>query len=119
MKRTILIAEDDPDLSHLLELHLRSRGYVARCVRSIREAESSLSETRPAMILLDNNLPDGLAIQSLDKFRSHAADIPIVLMTADFLHDVRGHEQYGAIDAILLKPFTSDRLNHILDQIPS
>jgi DNA-binding NtrC family response regulator len=117
MKQLILIAEDDEDLCHLLEIHIRSKGYQTIIVQSIQETQSCLTSQSPSMVLLDNNLNDGRAMDYVEKLKAISPGLPIVLMTADFIQDLRQSQHYTCLDGVLLKPFTPESLNKVLESV--
>lgn len=117
MKNVILIVENDQDLSRLLTMHLRRKGYSTLSVDSLKGAESLLSNPGLTLMLIDNHLEDGLAIDHVEHFKSRSPGTPIVMMTADYIQDIRKSKQFNSLDGILLKPFSPDSLNDILPAI--
>lgn len=55
----VLIIDDEVDLSLLLKSYLTKKGYDAEIKHSINEGLVALKESQPAILFLDNNLPDG------------------------------------------------------------
>jgi len=99
---SILVVEDDPSLSALLDLSLRTAGYsvtLASTAAAAREAAAAL----PDLVILDLALPDADGFTLLPSFR--AKDVPVVILTArDALTEkVRGLE--GGADDYVTKPF--------------
>jgi DNA-binding response OmpR family regulator len=119
MNQLILIVENDTDLCHLLELHIRSKGYKTISVHSIKETESLLLDKQPSMVLLDNNLDDGIGMDHIEKLKATSPEMSVVLMTADYIQDLRKSRHYPEIDGLLLKPFSPDKLNEVLNRIPA
>jgi DNA-binding response OmpR family regulator len=106
MSRKILIIDDDPDIVHLLEMHLRDEGYA---VASALDGEKGLARAeaeRFDLIILDVMLPgkDGLEICS--RLRAGASYTPILMLTCKSaeLDRVLGFE-LGADDYVT-KPFS-------------
>ncbi len=58
-KRTILIVDDDADLSMLIQDMLEDNGYAFLYAASIDDAYEVLTDNKCDLILLDINLPDG------------------------------------------------------------
>jgi two-component system response regulator BaeR len=77
----VLVVEDEPKLSTLLDDYLRSSGFEVRCVMDGRDVIPAVEQRPPDLVLLDLMLPgrDGLEI-----FREVRAigDIPIIIVTA-------------------------------------
>jgi DNA-binding response OmpR family regulator len=61
---TVLIVEDDPDVSRFIAINLRSVGWETVEVSDGNEALSRAEEVRPAIVLLDVGLPhvDGFRV---------------------------------------------------------
>jgi two-component system, OmpR family, response regulator len=101
---TILIVEDDPEISRLIAQFMRREGYEVACAENGKAMDAALQRVRPDLLILDLMLPgeDGLSICR----RLRAIDnIPILMLTAksDEIDRVVGLE-IGA-DDYLTKPF--------------
>ncbi|HET8995890.1 MAG TPA: response regulator [Acetobacteraceae bacterium] len=75
-RRSILVVEDDPEISELLREALAER-YAAECVGNVAAALARLTERAPDVILMDCQLPGGDAMDVVDKARNIAC--PMVL----------------------------------------
>ena len=105
-ERRILVIEDDPDISGLVELHLTDAGYSIELVADgTTGLERALSEGYD-LVVLDIMLPgiDGLEI--CRRLRTDKPELPILMLTARSteLDRVLGLEM-GA-DDYLTKPFS-------------
>ena len=60
----ILVVEDEADLALLLAYNLEAEGYTVESVGSGDEAELSLAESEPDLVILDWMLPAGRASKS-------------------------------------------------------
>ncbi len=78
MPPSILIVEDDPDLTDLLRNILCER-YVVQSVVDVPAAFACLDRQRPEAILLDCLLPGGGAVKVLQRARE--LDCGVVLMS--------------------------------------
>ncbi len=101
---TILMVEDDPEISRLVADFMRREGFEITCVADGKAMDSMLQRVRPDLVILDLMLPgeDGLSICR----RLRADDsLPILMLTAksDEIDRVVGLEM-GA-DDYLTKPF--------------
>jgi DNA-binding response OmpR family regulator len=101
---TILIVEDDPEISRLVADFMRREGFEVACAADGNAMDAVLQRLRPDILILDLMLPgeDGLSICR----RMRANDsIPILMLTAksDEIDRVVGLEM-GA-DDYLVKPF--------------
>jgi two-component system OmpR family response regulator len=101
---TILMVEDDPEISRLVADFMRREGFDVACVADGKAMDVMLQRVRPDLVILDLMLPgeDGLSICR----RLRADDqIPILMLTAksEEIDRVVGLEM-GA-DDYLAKPF--------------
>ena len=106
---SLLIVEDDPEISRLLADFLQREGFEVECADSGKAMDAVLQRMRPDLLVLDLMLPgeDGLSICR----RLRADDnIPILMLTAksDEIDRVVGLEM-GA-DDYLTKPFAPREL---------
>ncbi len=106
----VLIVEDDPSISRLLELELGHRGLDARPVTDGLAALDAVASFRPQAIILDILLPgmDGETI--LARLRRQGDATPVIMLTArDRSSDKIRNLDTGA-DDYLTKPFDIDEL---------
>lgn len=104
--KRILVVEDDPDISHLLEIHLRDNAYQVDVVNNGVDGLERASNRVYQLIVLDLMLPGMDGLQLCRNLRSQSITIPILMLTAKSseLDRVLGLE-LGA-DDYLTKPFS-------------
>jgi phosphate regulon transcriptional regulator PhoB len=110
--KRILVADDEPDVLHLVTSNLKNAGY------NILKAEDGLSalnqarETLPSLIVLDLMLPEmsGLEVCKVLKKEPSTSQIPIIMLTAkaEEVDRIVGLE-LGA-DDYMTKPFSPREL---------
>lgn len=107
--RTILIVDDDLDLSMLIQDMLEDNGYASLYAASIDEAYEVLTNNKCDLILLDINLPDGTGF-SLCKELRHISQVPIIFASARTSEDdkVNGLDMGG--DDYIAKPYSLKEL---------
>ena len=105
-KKTILIIEDDADISQLLYTTLSKAGYDAVQAYSGTEGKMLLGmkEKRFALILLDLMLP-GISGEELLSFIRSDSDIPVIVLTAKDELDDKISVLIGGADDYITKPF--------------
>ncbi|GAA4308122.1 response regulator [Compostibacter hankyongensis] len=59
-KKKILIIDDEEDLCLLLGNYLMRKQYEVYIAHTLKEGLAVLKEINPAILFLDNNLPDGM-----------------------------------------------------------
>lgn len=103
---SILIVDDNMVNVELAEYALEIAGYTVRTAGDAAEAQEVLECFRPALILMDVQLPgmSGLELTRLIKADSHLHDIIVVALTS---YAMRGDEQKAldsGCDGYLTKP---------------
>lgn len=106
--KTILIIEDDRELSQGICYALQKEAYTPVSAYSLKEAKTIFSKNKADLILLDVNLPDGEGFSFCQwvKGQEKGAAIPVLFLTARDLEEdaLQGYE-LGADDYIT-KPFS-------------
>ena len=86
MSRTVLYIEDDPDNLYLVERLLKHHPQAElHTATNAHDGVMAATDLRPALILLDNRLPDGTGREVLSRLKSSAttAGIPVVIVSGD------------------------------------
>ena len=83
-EKYILVVDDDPDLVETVAIILESKGCEVGMAYDGIEAEESIKERRPDLIILDIMMPrkDGYVLCAELKASEATRDIPVVLLTA-------------------------------------
>jgi two-component system phosphate regulon response regulator PhoB len=104
----VLVVEDDPDISAMLEYTLTNSGCQVISVGDCKNASRELADSAPHLVLLDWMLPDMSGLELLRRMRIDPGtrDIPVIMLTArgEEADRVRGLE-CGADDYVV-KPFS-------------
>lgn len=108
-KRTVLIVDDDADLSMLIQDMLEDNGYAFLYAASIDDAYEVLTDNKCDLILLDINLPDGTGFSFCKELR-HTSQVPIIFASARTSEDdkVNGLDMGG--DDYITKPYSLKEL---------
>ncbi|NMT62310.1 PAS domain-containing protein [Marinobacter orientalis] len=111
--RTVLYIEDNPaNLKLVARILQRYPGARLLTTASGTEGVTMAKVAQPDLVLLDINLPDmdGYQILRALKACSETADIPVIALTANAMHnEVRRGKQAG-FDDYLTKPISVDEL---------
>lgn len=103
-KPLIHVIEDDVQISDFLQLSLQSQGYVVKTSRTLAQATAAFFETKPALVILDLNLPDGDGRQFIREVRQQS-DIPILVLSARQMEQEKVDCFTDGADDYLAKPF--------------
>ena len=109
MSESILVVEDNDDLSLLFKLVLESAGYKVATLDDGRDALAEVEKIQPQLILMDIMMPEtnGLQVSRHIKEQSDYQSLPILLISA---LDCLQPEQLdkSKADGIIYKPFDLD-----------
>jgi len=108
----ILVVEDDPDISALVERYLRKAGFDVAVKGSGRDALAVIAAQPPDLLVLDLMLPqvDGLEICRVVRSDPKLASIPIIMVTARTEESERIAGLELGADDYLAKPFSPAEL---------
>ena len=109
-KPTILLAEDDPDVLHIIDTRLRAEGYHTIIAVDGQQALDALDAHSPAVLLLDLMMPKVTGFEVLAKLRGRAERPQTIVVSARGRdEDVTRAFDLGADDYVS-KPFNPDEL---------
>jgi two-component system alkaline phosphatase synthesis response regulator PhoP len=110
MKKKILIVDDEPSISMLIEFNLKLAGFEVHCVFDGEAVFQAIQSFRPDLIVLDLMLPKMDGLQVCRKLRSQNNLVPIIMLTAmqDLTDKIAGLDN-GA-DDYMTKPFSPQEL---------
>jgi CheY-like chemotaxis protein len=110
---TILIIDDDPDITEAMTVVLQNRGYEVRSARDSSEGMEKLKQARPDLIILDvmmRTSQEGFELSRELKGNATYKDIPILMLTGvkdktglDF-KDAAGDQAWLPVEEFLDKP---------------
>jgi DNA-binding response OmpR family regulator len=112
MNKTVLIIEDDENISKALEVRLQSRGFkVVAAFDAILGMQKAL-EILPQAILLDITMPGGNGLSLAERLKSsdRTQAIPIIFLTASKQADLRQAAMSIGGAAFFEKPYDFEYL---------
>ncbi len=113
----ILLVEDDETLGNLLARHLRAHGYQVVIAGSTEETIAALERgLRPALVLLDINLPGETGWSVLRSPAFEAAGRPPVVVASAMAVSPARLREFG-VAGYLPKPFALDTLRSTIDRL--
>jgi two-component system OmpR family response regulator len=106
---SILVVDDEPNITDLLAAALRFEGFTAEVATTGLEGLAKARTMRPDLVLLDVMLPDLDGTEVCRRLRQEGNPVPVVFLTArDSTEDkVLG---LGLGDDYVTKPFSIDEL---------
>ena len=115
----ILIIEDEGDISLILNLMLKKGDVEIEHVTTLAKADEFLKEQKTDIVIIDNQLPDGLGLDYIKTIKSNYPTLKIIMITGNT--DITDREtalQNGA-DVFLAKPFTKEQIQAAIESVSS
>ena len=119
MRRSVLVVEDNARNRKLLRTILKYRGMdVIECDDGA-PALSLARQHRPALVLMDIELPTMDGITALGRLRADpdTKDIPVVAVTASVTPSEREKVMAAGFTAYVAKPIDVDKFGELVDRI--
>ena len=110
--KKILVVDDEPDVTSLLTLMLKSQGYNVLVAGDGQEALEKARRDPPDLILLDimRPRPDGYKEARMLKFVENFSHIPIIILTAKIQERDRQMGLEMGANEYVTKPFDTAAL---------
>jgi DNA-binding response OmpR family regulator len=111
----VLLVDDDDVFVDLVQRHLEAHGYSVTTAGSVTAARALLKKDRPALLILDINLPDdsGWALLRDDSLKA-AGSPPVVIMSGTQIRPERLREFH--VSGYLPKPVSMSLLTSCIDR---
>ena len=114
--RKVLIIEDEGDMCLLLNIMLNGKEMELEHVKSLQTAEEYLQKEQPAVVILDNKLPDGFGIDFISFIKKNYPDIKIIMISG-YDGSARDVALENGADLFLEKLFTKDELYQAITRL--
>ena len=110
-----LVIDDEPDICELLTMTLGRMDIEATSAADLSSAKALLGSRQFDICLTDMRLPDGDGLELVAWMQSHAADVPVAVITAHGNVETAVHAlKLGAFDFIS-KPLDLNHLRNIVE----
>ena len=121
MKEKILIVEDNPLHTKLIEMTLRTKNYTLLKATDGEKALDIARKERPDLIIMDLNLPGMTGFEVTKKLRENPAfsQTPIIAITAYAMKRDREMVIESGCDAYLSKPIDTRELPGMITELLS
>ena len=113
---SVLVVEDDPDLSLALSDYLRHEGYTVHSVATGRQALHDVEEQAFGAVVLDLGLPDLRGFAVLRGLEEMDPLLPVIVLTASIQEQYTVEALRRGAFAYITKPYNRDELRIILRQ---
>jgi two-component system alkaline phosphatase synthesis response regulator PhoP len=120
--KTILVADDESHILHVVSLKLRNAGYKVITARDGQEALEMAQQEKPDLLITDYHMPQLSGLELCQKLKQDVATsgIPAIMLTARGYHLEPEDTEKSGILRMLSKPFSPRQLlatvNEVLNQ---
>lgn len=118
MAKTILVADDDPDILSIVSMSLETQGYTVYKATNGREAVDLAKQHHPDLVLMDMMMPIVSGYEAVTELKADAAtrEITIVGLSAKAMATDMERATDVGIDGYITKPF---RIAQVLTVVES
>ena len=114
--KKVLIIEDEGDMCLLLNIMLNGKEMELEHVKNLSAAEEYLQQEQPAVVILDNKLPDGFGIDFISFIKKNYPSVKIIMISG-FDGSAKDVALENGADIFLEKPFTKDQLFNSIKEL--
>jgi DNA-binding response OmpR family regulator len=108
--KTILVVDDDMELSDGLRAVLEKKGYRVIQARDGQQGKQLVYQHHPALVILDMMMPRMGGYPVLEHFKGKADAPPIIMITANEGSRHKAYAEYLGVIDYIRKPFAMERL---------
>src|SRR5437868_7168622 len=108
--KTILLVDDDYELSDGLRSVLEKQGYRVIQARDGQEGQNLIYQQRPDLVILDMMMRRKGGYPVLEHFRDKKDAPPIIMITANEGSRHKAYAEYLGVIDYIRKPFAMERL---------
>ena len=109
-RKTILIVDDDMELSDGLRTVLEKQGHRIIQARDGQQGKQAIYNHHPDLVILDMMMPRMGGYPVLEHFRGKADAPPIIMITANEGSRHKAYAEYLGVVDYIRKPFAMERL---------
>lgn len=111
----VLVVEDEGELGLWLNIVLAERNLELDYVSNLLAASEYLEKNKPAIIVLDNKLPDGFGVDFISYIRKNHPGSKIIMLTG--YAAIKDVAMANGADRFFEKPFDLDAFNKAMDEL--
>ena len=118
-EKTILVADDETHILHVVSLKLRNAGFKVITARDGQEALEMAQAQHPDLLITDYHMPQlsGLELCQRLKQDARTSDIPAIMLTARGYHLEPHDTEQSGILRMLSKPFSPRHLLSTVNEV--
>jgi len=117
MKRRILLADDSVTIQKVIELTFMDEDFEVTAVSNGDEAVGLLSQLQPDFVIADVHMPGANGYEVCRRSKTLKPQVPVLLLVGTFEPFDEAQSRAVGSDAFLKKPFDSQELLHLVQQL--
>src|SRR5436305_219588 len=115
-QKTILVVDDDQELSDGLRAVLEKQGFRVMQARDGQQGKQQVYAQRPDLVILDMMMPRMGGYPVLEHFKDKADAPPIIMITANEGSRHKAYAEYLGVVDYIRKPFAMERLMEAVER---
>lgn len=117
--KTILVADDESHILHVVSLKLRNAGFRVVTARDGQEAFEMAQQEHPDLVITDYHMPQLSGLELCRKLKQDPAtqNIPAIMLTARGYHLEPHDTEQSGILRMLSKPFSPRHLLATVNEV--
>ena len=115
--KTILVVDDDYELSDGLRVVLERQGYRVIQARDGQHGKQMVYQHHPDLVILDMMMPRMGGYPVLEHFRDKPDAPPIIMITANEGSRHKAYAEYLGVVDYIRKPFAMERLLETVNKV--
>ena len=119
MSKSILIVDDNPNMSSLLSEMLEVFDYESQRAADGAEALEKLNAEKFGMVITDMRMPNMSGLELIKQVKSKFPKMPVVLISGYSVTDVGEEGDATQPDGFLSKPFLMSDIEELLNSLLS
>ena len=118
-QKTILVADDETHILHVVSLKLRNAGYIVITARDGQEALEMAQQEKPDLVITDYHMPQLSGLELCQRLKQDPATsaIPAIMLTARGYQLDPADTEQSWILRMLSKPFSPRQLLTTVNEV--
>ena len=116
MKPSLLAVDDDRTICFAIRDYFEQKGFEVATANTVAEGQVTFRSRRPDVAVIDYELPDGDALQLLERIRAIDASCPVIVLTGHASIDLAVRAIQEGAAHFLTKPLKLAALATVIDR---
>jgi DNA-binding NtrC family response regulator len=116
LKKSLLVVDDDRTICFAVQTYFTDKGFDVVTVPTLAEAQIAFRSRRPDVAVVDYALPDGDALQLLERFKAVDPNCPVIVLTGNASVDLAVRAIQEGASHFLTKPVKLAALETVVER---